>query len=221
MGRSDAETETLIPTRQGGFFDDPEPIAFSSKDHGADAGPISPTLRAGAHSGSHANAGVPPAIAFHPTQDPISSTDGSIHAPGCGSKGGSATGAVAFQEAESGVRESDQSGTLRANGPGHNPVGTQVRQGMSVRRLTPTECERLQGFPDGYTRIPWRLHKEAQKKGVSYESLLLSKGIKLREPAGEECPDGPRYKALGNSMAVPVMAWIGKRIAAVEEDFWG
>jgi DNA (cytosine-5)-methyltransferase 1 len=53
---------------------------------------------------------------------------------------------------------------------------------MAVRRLTPTECERLQGFPDGYTNIK------------------------------ENCPDGPRYKALGNSMAVPVMRWIGKRI---------
>ncbi len=56
-----------------------------------------------------------------------------------------------------------------------------------VRRLTPTECERLQGFPDGWTAIPWR-----------------------GKPA-EECPDGPRYKALGNSMAVPVMRWIGER----------
>jgi DNA (cytosine-5)-methyltransferase 1 len=60
--------------------------------------------------------------------------------------------------------------------------------GMAVRRLTPVECERLQGFPDGYTAIPWR------KKEAS------------------ECPDGPRYKALGNSMAVPVMRWIGARI---------
>lgn len=57
-----------------------------------------------------------------------------------------------------------------------------------VRRLTPRECERLQGFPDDYTRIPWR-----------------------SKPA-EDCPDGPRYKALGNSMAVPVMRWIGQRV---------
>jgi DNA (cytosine-5)-methyltransferase 1 len=62
----------------------------------------------------------------------------------------------------------------------------------AVRRLTPVECERLQGFPDNFTAIPWR------KKG------------------SEDCPDGPRYKALGNSMAVPVMRWIGERIAAVE-----
>jgi DNA (cytosine-5)-methyltransferase 1 len=59
-------------------------------------------------------------------------------------------------------------------------------QGMAVRRLTPVECERLQGFPDNYTNIR------------------------------ENCPDGPRYKALGNSMAVPVMRWIGERIQAVE-----
>jgi len=62
----------------------------------------------------------------------------------------------------------------------------------AVRRLTPRECERLQGFPDDYTAIPWR-----------------------GKPACE-CPDGPRYKALGNSMAVNVMRWIGQRIELVE-----
>jgi len=61
-------------------------------------------------------------------------------------------------------------------------------QAMQVRRLTPVECERLQGFPDNHTAIPWR-----------------------KKPASE-CPDGPRYKSLGNSWAVPVVAWIGKRI---------
>ena len=63
-----------------------------------------------------------------------------------------------------------------------------MAQAMTVRRLTPTECSRLQGFPDDWTLIPWR-----------------------GKPA-DECPDGPRYKALGNSMAVNVMAWIGERI---------
>ena len=62
--------------------------------------------------------------------------------------------------------------------------------GMQFRRLTPIECERLQGFPDNHTLIGWR-GKDAA-----------------------ECPDGPRYKAIGNSMAVPVMRWIGERIAA-------
>ena len=67
-----------------------------------------------------------------------------------------------------------------------------VAQAMTVRRLTVRECERLQAFPDDYTRIPWR-----------------------KKTAGD-CPDGPRYRALGNSMAVNCMEWIGERIAAVE-----
>ena len=67
-----------------------------------------------------------------------------------------------------------------------------IASAMQVRRLTPTECERLQGFPDGYTNIPWR--------------------------KAQESPDGPRYKALGNSMAVPVMRWIGERINKVDNE---
>ena len=63
---------------------------------------------------------------------------------------------------------------------------------MAIRRLTPKECERLQGFPDDWTKIPYR-----------------------NKPA-DQCPDGPRYKACGNSMAVPVMRWIGERIQMIE-----
>ena len=83
--------------------------------------------------------------------------------------------------------------TLRAmNAIGRDNAGGQlaVHHHLGVRRLTPRECERLQGFPDDYTRIPWR-----------------------GRPA-DRCPDGPRYRALGNSMAVPVMHWIGSRIQA-------
>ena len=68
-------------------------------------------------------------------------------------------------------------------------VMQEVRTVMQVRRLTPVECERLQGFPDNYTNVPHR---------------------------GKPAADGPRYKALGNSMAVPVMRWIGERIEMVE-----
>jgi DNA (cytosine-5)-methyltransferase 1 len=209
-------------------------------------------------------------IAFHPTQDPISSTDGTTHCMGTGSSQGYATVAVAQPIAIQDVRPIEK----MQNGRGWNddgtaytvdthatqgvaqpmPINTMValrhealgegtgfgigaagdpaytltkghshavaqpigavcggsdpittdgevmfplttRHGdqtsvafsnMAVRRLTPVECERLQGFPDGYTNIPWR------KK--------------------DESPDGPRYKALGNSWAVPVVAWIGKRI---------
>ena len=72
--------------------------------------------------------------------------------------------------------------------------GPTVMHSTAVRRLTPTECERLQGFPDSYTAIPWK-----------------------KKSAGQ-CPDGPRYKALGNSMAVPVMRWIGERIDKVNKE---
>lgn len=81
----------------------------------------------------------------------------------------------------------DMCGSLKVGG-----VPPMFSDGYVLRRLTPRECERLQGFPDDWTRIPWR-----------------------GRPA-EECPDGPRYKAMGNSMAVPVMRWIGERIDAVE-----
>ncbi len=111
--------------------------------------------------------------------------------------------------------------TIRASSGGGNQGA--VATAMQVRRLTPRECERLQGFPDDYTRIPWRAYQAAMRKGTgvaalraSYESFLAEHGKTLREPAGEECPDGPRYKALGNSMAVPVMRWIGQRIDAAE-----
>lgn len=101
-------------------------VAFSCKDHGADAGACAPTLRGMGHADSHANGG----------------------------------GQIA------------------------------VATSLSVRRLTPRECERLQGFPDDYTLIAHR---------------------------GKPAADGPRYKALGNSMAVPVMRWIGEGIEAISK----
>jgi DNA (cytosine-5)-methyltransferase 1 len=234
-------------------------------------------------------------IAFHPTQDPISSVDGSTHAMGCGSKGGCCTQAVAFQsnlgtrggdiyedgssqplrtvappavafkpshytrgkdgapsevaaplsaDADKGDQDTvvaqgftysgysnqpawmtgDRTDCLPASGHSdgsHQGVGVAIgfdgfqsgnpkathqatEEGagplirnrphcvatpMAVRRLTPRECERLQGFPDDYTLVEYR-----------------------KKPAA----DGPRYRALGNSMAVPVMRWIGERIAMVD-----
>lgn len=114
------------------------------------------------------------------------------------------------------------------NGRGWNEDGsaytvdTQATQGvavaMQVRRLTPAECERLQGFPDGYTDIPWteyqRIQRRAEKVGTSFEAELQKHGKVLRGPKTPECPDGPRYKALGNSWAVPNVRWIGRRIHA-------
>ena len=93
--------------------------------------------------------------------------------------------------------------SLTTNDPSRSPQASEVTQqiysvynaSMQVRRLTPTECERLQGFKDGHTKIPYR------------------------NKSADECPDGPRYKALGNSMAVPVMKWIGERIMRTEKIF--
>ena len=102
-------------------------------------------------------------------------------------------GAVAFQPRHYSGRErmggepSDVCHTLSAQA-GQGDSSPHVAHSMQVRRLTPVECERLMGFPDGYTAIPWR-----------------------KKPASE-CPDGPRYRALGNSWAVPNVRWIGERI---------
>lgn len=140
-------------------------IAFSYKDHGADATvDMAPTIRAGNHDTSHANSGQPPAIAY-------------AFKAGQGAK----AGGIGYAE--------EQAPTLTSASSGTN-LSPAVMQSMAVRRLTPIECERLQGFPDDHTLIAWR-GKDAA-----------------------DCPDGPRYKAIGNSMAVPVMRWIGERIAA-------
>lgn len=86
--------------------------------------------------------------------------------------------------------EQNKTPTLKARmGTGGNNIPCILKPPV-VRKLTPTECERLQGFPDGWTQIPYR--------GKS----------------AEECPDSPRYKAIGNSMCTNVMKWIGERLSA-------
>ena len=96
--------------------------------------------------------------------------------------------AVAFTTEQTPKFSDDCALTLTKQSPTGGGQIQSVMSAMQVRRLTPVECERLMGFPDGYTAIPWR-----------------------NKPASE-CPDGPRYKALGNSWAVPVAAWIAQRI---------
>lgn len=86
--------------------------------------------------------------------------------------------------------DEDMCGTPKA----HNSKEPPIVACGEARRLTPRECERLQGFPDDWTLVPYR-----------------------GKPA-EKCPDTPRYKAIGNSMAVPVMRWIGERIDMVERN---
>jgi DNA (cytosine-5)-methyltransferase 1 len=140
-------------------------VAFSAKDYGADANEIAPTLRGMGHDASHANGGGQLAVAVT-----LHSSDGTAST-------------ASFTEISSSL-------CSRAPGRVENSTTTAVMHGMAVRRLTPRECERLQGFPDDYTQVEYR---------------------------GRLAADGPRYRALGNSMAVPVMRWIGQRIAAVHE----
>jgi len=106
----------------------------------------------------------------------------------------SKTPAVAIGWSEELNALTDVQPTIQRGGGGGRHEGVFVPPAQ-VRRLTPTECERLQGFSDGYTQIPWR------------------------NKTAENCPDGPRYKAMGNSMAVPVMRWIGEKIQEVETQF--
>ena len=94
-------------------------------------------------------------------------------------------------------------------------------QSAIVRRLTPRECERLQGFPDDYTLLPGYGNATKYYDDV-VEYLMSGLGVgygKSEEEARElaRCPDSPRYKALGNSMPVPVVNWIGRRIKMFEE----
>nr|WP_314582253.1 DNA cytosine methyltransferase [uncultured Pseudomonas sp.] len=152
-------------------------LAFSCKDHGADAGHIAPTLRAMGHGESHANAGGQVAVCVTGDVAHTLKAEG-FDASEDGTGRGQAIVAATL-EASAG----------RSRGAG-TPVGMLASGGSGVRRLIPRECERLQGFPDDHTLIPWR-----------------------GRPAAE-CPDGPRYKAIGNSKAVPVVRWIGRRLLA-------
>jgi DNA (cytosine-5)-methyltransferase 1 len=218
-------------------------VAFSAKDYGADADDIAPTLRGMGHDSSHANGGGQVAIAFS-TNQRGEARERSVHASLNSSRGGGneIDGILQLSETEAGdgdappvaftlhgsddtasiASPTEVAGSLRTRAPGsienssttavmqEVPVastltasfGKQVdssdtstappnllRPQMAVRRLTPSECERLQGFPDDYTLVEYR---------------------------GKLAADGPRYKALGNSMAVPVMRWIGQRIATVD-----
>lgn len=161
---ADDETASTVKARDYKDATDLAVIAFNSKDSGQDAtSDLSPTLRACNSTNSNQNAGGPPAVAY------------------CFKGGqGAKAGGIGYAK--------ELSPTLTSASSGSNLSPT-VMQNTLVRRLTPVECERLQGFPDNHTLIGWRGKNAA------------------------ECPDGPRYKAIGNSMAVPVMRWIGQRIA--------
>lgn len=131
-------------------------------------------------------------IAFNSRQDPVSGdVFGALDTCSPQAQAIAIQGSMIGRKPENGPQGSgyDETGVcFTQTSADRHAVATQT----AVRRLTPIECERLQGFPDDYTQIPWR------------------------NKTAEDCPDGHRYKALGNSMAVPVMRWIGGRIADTE-----
>ena len=163
------------------------PIAFSCKDSGLDSGEISPTLRGMGHSESHANAGGQVAVAFNLRGKeggslPEMADQASVRAASGGSSR-SYVAAVGWPEEL--TASEDLAGTVQRGGDGGRHEGV-MPPTMQVRRLTPVECERLQEFPDNYTKI------------------------------SEKTADGPRYRSLGNSFAVPVVRWIGQRIQLID-----
>jgi DNA (cytosine-5)-methyltransferase 1 len=183
-------------------------IAFSSKDHGADAGEIAPTLRGMGHDASHANGGGQVAVAFAENQRAEVITADTVGAlNNGGGKPGQGYPAVCFKPshytrdkdgAPSDVtpplsKEADKGEVVPALNGADAGTTSDMRPCVSnasvVRRLTPKECARLQGFPDDYLDIIYR---------------------------GKLAADGPKYKALGNSMAVPCIRWILMRIEAVD-----
>ncbi|MGF6504674.1 DNA cytosine methyltransferase [Paraburkholderia sp. 32] len=209
--RIDAESETLVVAHalRGEGFDASEdgtgrgtpiiPIAFDCKTSGRNGfmvGDVAPTLRSMGHTTSHRNGGGHAAVVQPYTlavrgraggHDLEYRQDGTAYAvltPN-GGRGGIGVGAISICMGSDPLYATELAmpQTTRNGDPGV------VQYDSAVRRLTPLECERLQGFPDGYTAIPFN---------------------------GKPAADGPRYKALGNSMAVNAMRWIGERIQAVE-----
>jgi len=166
-------------------------IAMAHGQGGAEIGfDRGPTLTCNHEAPIAAYAAYRPAIAFDTTQI-TSPTNGSNPLPGgvCHSlAAGAHAPAIAFTTEQTPKFSYDQALTLTKQSPTGGGQIQSIMQGWQVRRLTPKECERLQGFPDDYTQAPYR-----------------------NKPAA----DGNRYKSLGNSMAVPCMEYIGRRIAVV------
>ena len=165
----------------------PVPQAVCYENHGQDSrvkecGAVSPTLSARAGNTQNST-GKTDRIISIATKQQSQSLGNNIASPVLGDDYKEPQAVCLMDQGGSVMSvEKDLSGTLRA------------QTYSQLRRLTPKECERLQGFPDDWTKIPWR-----------------------NKPA-EQCPDSPRYKACGNSMAVPVMRWIGERIDKQEKE---
>ncbi len=173
-------------------------VAFSCKDHGADAGETCPTLRGLNEVDGNANGGGQVAVMTLAVRGRGDGSDLEYRQDGTsnavltpsGGRAGIGVGAAAIPYDLFQITAPLNRQNRDEKSPCHmlakdNAAHAAIASTMSVRRLTPVECERLQGFPDDYTAIAYR-----------------------SKPAA----DGPRDKALGNSMAVPVVRWIGQRI---------
>ena len=187
-GRQDFESETfmVVPalTGSGGG------VSRAGESRGQDPVVVHALTAEGADASEDGTGRGPPLV-------PVQCDGGNVgtHLPSLRRGDGGLTSgvpAVAFSSKDAGLDAGEVAPTLRAmphDDSRANAGGQMAIAGpMTVRRLTPRECERLQGLPDDHTRIPWR-----------------------GRPA-EDCPDGPRYRVIGNSMARPVMVWIGRRI---------
>jgi DNA (cytosine-5)-methyltransferase 1 len=141
--------------------------------------------------------------------DPCHPLAAGAHAPAIAFKSGQS-------EAAGGTFVTEEfSPTLQGQNNGSTAVPS-VMAAMQVRRLTVRECERLQGFEDDYTLVPYGRPSKAKLDAdfLKYQLRGNPKHLK-REDLDRLAADGPRYKALGNSWAVPNVRWIGRRINAV------
>lgn len=212
-------------------------ISFYSKGDGSDAcEEIAPTIRAGGFDKSHANAGAPPAICFKPshyTRD----KDGApseIYPPLTADADKGYQEAIIAQPVQPMAFTQNSRDEVRLlGGDGQTAGALAAQEGMkqrtyvadptyditgfhyAIRRLTPEECEILMGFPVGYTRID----RTSPNTVLKLDDDMIAYAQRLGFDTDDDsvirefmCPDGPRYKALGNSWPVPVVRWIFSRI---------
>ena len=227
-GTQDPDTNLELAHALGRNSGQENAVCYAFKPgQGAKAGGIgwaeeqAPTLTA-AESGSN----LAPAVAYafaENSRGEVRLEDGTRDITGClsagGGKPGQGTPAICIQHATIGRK--DEAGP-QGKGYQEEVAFTQdsrtsadvVQYGMQVRRLTPRECERLQGFPGDHTLIPYGRRISPEKMDRDFAKYLMRGGNLTFEECCGRAADGPRYKAIGNSMAVPVMRWIGERIAA-------
>lgn len=214
-----APSEVVPPLSADADRGDQEPVVFESRfarnGRGAPE-PVCPPLKA--ESGKTGKGDSAPLVAMSTPWDAQRTRVHDVNdvAPVLSSEHGVPTVAMGLSENQRGeVNLTDVSRQITTGGgkPGQGYPAAMV--GSCVRRLTARECERLMGFPDDFTLIPYGRNKVKDMAEMLEYWRLLHAGL-TEEEAARLAADGPRYRALGNSMAVPVMRWLGQRIASVE-----